>query len=200
MNQKPDISFDYIFNEYQKPILKYLTYMVSTEEAEGLCQEVFEKVSRNLEKFKGRSAISTWVYRIATNTALDHFRKQKKQPKKTEVDPELTENKLVDFPIINPSVNTPLHDIISSEMNDCIREQIDKLPEKYRTVMILASLKELSQNEIGQILDISINNVKTRLHRGRSKLKEILENQCRFYNHPETGNLCCDRKQSPKKM
>ena len=82
-------------------------------------------------------------------------------------------------------------------MNACIREQVDKLPEKYRTVMILNSLEELQNQEIAEILGISIHAVKIRLHRARAMLKQILETQCRFYHNPLTGALACDRKKFP---
>ena len=93
-----------------------------------------------------------------------------------------------------PSEAAPLSRMIASEMNDCIRQQVDKLPQKYRTVMILSSLVELKNREIADILEISLETVKIRLHRGRAMLKEILENECRFYHQSGSGTLACDRK------
>ena len=77
---------------------------------------------------------------------------------------------------------------------DILISKVDKLPEKYRTVLILSSLEELKNREIADILEISLEVVKMRLHRGRAMLKELLENECRFYYKSDTGALACDRK------
>ena len=83
-------------------------------------------------------------------------------------------------------------------MNECIREFIDRLPMDYRTVILLSEIKELKNQEIADILGISIDTTKIRLHRARAKLKEIFEQGCNFY-HDQGGKLACDRKKSQKK-
>jgi len=83
---------------------------------------------------------------------------------------------------------------IRNEMNECIREFVDKLPENYRTVIILSELKDLKNQEIGEILGISLDAVKIRLHRARIKLKEEFEAGCDFY-YNQDSELSCDRKQ-----
>ena len=167
--------------------------MVTPHEAEDLAQEVFAKVARNLKNFEGRATLSTWIYRIATNTALDRLRR----PRGRSVEIPLMEKagcSASSDESAPPSGDGPLSRIITSEMNDCIRQQVDKLPQKYRTVLILSSLDELKSREIADILEISIEAVKMRLHRGRAMLKEILENECRFYYQTDSGALACDRK------
>lgn len=185
--------FDQIYQEFHQPIVRYLARMVRPEDAEDLAQEAFAKVAKNLGSFEGRAKVSTWIYRIATNTALDRLR----SPQNRSVDLPLMEE--VDS--VHPSNGSraksqsgPVAQIMSSEMNDCIREQVDKLPLKYRTVIILSSLDEMKNREIADILEISLESVKIRLHRGRAILKEILENECRFYYQSDSGALACDRK------
>ena len=73
---------------------------------------------------------------------------------------------------------------------------MDKLPDIYRTVMILSAFEELPNKDIADILEISLETVKVRLHRGRARLREILDKACSFYQNPLTGALSCDRKQS----
>lgn len=188
------LQFDDIYREFQEPIVRYLARMVTPEEAEDLAQEVFSRVARSLNGFEGRSKVSTWIYRIATNSALDRLR----SPRSRSIEIPLMEN--VDSNAGSAgetratSKKGPLSNIITSEMNSCIHQQMEKLPEKYRTVMILSSLDELKNREIADILDISLEAVKMRLHRGRAMLKEILENECSFYHHPDSGALLCDRK------
>jgi len=67
--------FSKIYNEYYPKIVRYLTRVVGESEAEDATQEVFVKIDRSLESFRGESSLSTWIYRIATNTAMDHLRR-----------------------------------------------------------------------------------------------------------------------------
>ncbi len=90
-----------------------------------------------------------------------------------------------------PSVETS---VIRDEMKECIRGIVEKLPENYRTVLILGDFEALRNDEIGEILGISIETVKIRLHRARSRLKEELEKNCQFYRD-ERNEFACDRKQ-----
>jgi len=84
---------------------------------------------------------------------------------------------------------------IRAEMNECIREFVDNLPENYRTVIILSELKDLKNQEIAEILGISLDAVKIRLHRARERLKREFEAGCTFY-HNENNELACDRKKN----
>jgi RNA polymerase sigma-70 factor (ECF subfamily) len=86
---------------------------------------------------------------------------------------------------------------IRNEMNECIREFVDKLPTDYRIVIILSEIKDLRNQEIAEILDISLDAVKIRLHRARARLKAEFEAGCDFY-HDEDGKLACDRKKKMK--
>lgn len=188
-----NIDFDLVYRRFHGPMVRYLGRMVSPGEAEDLAQEVFAKISKGLGGFQGRARLSTWIYRIATHTALDRLRKPRNRSIEIPLMEEMDEGRSSDPPHM-PSPDGPLSQIIDSEMNDCIRQQVDKLPQKYRTVMILSSLDELKNREIADILGISLEAVKMRLHRGRAMLKEILEKECRFYHHPDSGALACDRK------
>jgi RNA polymerase sigma-70 factor (ECF subfamily) len=86
---------------------------------------------------------------------------------------------------------------VRDEMPECFREYVDKLPTDYRTVIILSEIKELKNQEIADILGVSLETVKIRLHRARVRLKAEFEAGCHFY-HDEDGNLACDRKESEK--
>ncbi len=187
------IQFNQVYRQFHGPLARYLARMVTPGDAEDLAQEVFAKVAKNLDGFEGRAKLSTWIYRIATNTALDRLRSTKTQRIEIPLMEEIDSAPSSDGPAPKPD-SGPLTQVIDSEMNDCIRQQVDKLPHKYRTVMILSSLEELKNREIADILEISLEAVKMRLHRGRAMLKEILENECRFYHQPDSGALACDRK------
>jgi RNA polymerase sigma-70 factor, ECF subfamily len=191
--QPSAIKFDDIYQQFHAPLVRYLARMVSPHEAEDLAQEAFSKIAKNLAGFEGRAKLSTWIYRIATNTALDRLRRNKGRRVEITIMEDIDRGLLSDGTASKPD-ESPLTQVIDSEMNACIRQQVDKLPQKYRTVMILSSMKELQSREIADILEISLEAVKMRLHRGRAMLKEILENECRFYHNAESGALACDRK------
>ncbi len=187
-------TFEEIYRRYHKPITAYMNRMVGQSDADDVTQEIFAKIDRGLQHFKGQAKLSTWIYRIATNTALDRLRRSRRQQPETELMEEIPLEPPAIPQFQSASISSPLQQVIHTEMNDCIREQVDKLAEKYRTVMILSSLEELKNPEIAEILDISVENVKIRLHRARAMLKKILETQCNFYRNADTGALSCDRK------
>jgi RNA polymerase sigma factor (sigma-70 family) len=81
------------------------------------------------------------------------------------------------------------------EMSDCIREYITNLPPDYRTVIVMSELEGMSNQKVAGVLEISLDNVKVRLHRARAKLREAFDSGCDFY-HNEQNILACDRKKT----
>ncbi len=194
------LEFQDIYKEFYERIHRYLERMVGGSEAEDLTQEVFMKVNKALEGFKAESRLSTWVYRIATNAALDKMRSRTFREGRGEMPlsdaHEEAEGENTRILIAETSLSAE-REAIKSEMNECIREYIDKLPEDYRAVIILSELKDLQNQQIADILGISLDAVKIRLHRARVKLKAEFEAACNFY-HDEDGQFACDRKNKPK--
>jgi len=186
--------FDGIYKEFYPRILRYAAKMTSPEEAEDITQEVFLKVDRALGGFKGESSLSTWIYRIATNTALDKLRALSRKA----LDPlPLSDLEAMDKNVWTEEKATDSEkEIARDEMNECIREFIEKLPPDYRSVLLLSELEGMKNREIADILDISLETAKIRLHRGRARLKIELKKGCDFYQDKQRG-LSCDRKASP---
>lgn len=194
----PQSDFQKIYEIFQPKILRYLTRLIGEHEAEDITQEVFIKVNQALKTFRGESQLSTWIYRIATNTALDRLRspsfKQMAQERLLKVsmgdgaieddDRDLWADKNM------PSVDQQL---IRKEMNECIKNFIEGLPLDYRTVTVLSEIEGLKNPEIAQVLGVSLDTVKIRLHRARTKLKKELETHCIFYRD-ERNELACDLK------
>jgi RNA polymerase sigma-70 factor (ECF subfamily) len=177
-----ELEFDKIYAAFQPKILHYLTSLAGEPEAEDLTQETFVKVSRALGDFRGESKLSTWMYRIATNTALDKLR----SPSFRQAEP-LGLIKIDETPIDDRNAwtgeKTPLveQQVYRKEMNECIQGYIGKLSESYRTVLVLSEMEGLSNNEIAEILGASLDTVKIRLHRARTKLRQELETHCDPY-------------------
>lgn len=185
-----------VYNEFHERIHRYLQRMVGDNEADDVAQEVFLRVNEGLKAFEGRSKLSTWIYRIATNAALDALRRRRGKEGSGCVclDGATEESHGVcgDICVEEASLSAE-REAMRNEMTECIREYVDRLPESYRTAIILGELKELKDQEIAEILGISLEAAKIRLHRARVRLKAELEAGCNFY-HDENSNLACDRK------
>lgn len=189
-----ELGFQKIYNTFHPKIYRYLTRLVGSYEAEDLTQEAFMKVHRALKSFRGESQLSTWIYSIATNVAMDRLRspsfQQMVQKQVLEDDTPEAENHALR---IEQRPSSPDQELIQKEMNACVRRFIEALPENYRTVLVLSELEELKNHEIVQIMDITLNTVKIRLHRARARLKKALEVGCHFYRD-ERNELACDLK------
>ena len=190
--------FNSIYEEYHAKLFRYLARFVGEDDAEDLTQEVFVKIHKALDNFRGESKLSTWIYRIATNTAADRLR----SPSYQKVDViDFSESSHEEKDLLSDDINiwtgaktTSIDQhIVHNEMNDCIREFIENLNENYKSVLILSELEGLKNKEIADILNVSLDTIKIRLHRGRTRLKKELEKGCDFY-HNEKSTLACDRK------
>ncbi len=194
------LDFHKIHDVYRPKIVRYLTHLVGRRDAEDVAQEVFIKVSQALKTFRGESQLSTWIYRIATNAALDKLRSPsfRQGGQKSLSEEPIAEGivEIVDKDAWTgekkPSLETSL---IRKEMNECIRGIVEKLSENYRTVVVLSELEGFRDDEIAEILGVSIQAAKIRLHRARSRLKRELEIHCHFYRD-ERNEFSCDRKES----
>ena len=190
-----EIDFNKVYEEFHLKILHFLSRLTNPHEAEDIAQEVFEKVNRSLSNFKGESKLSTWLYRIATNTAIDRMRTPsfKRSFENTSLE---NATGIEDRNVWLGYKKTPTDQtFIRKEMSECVREFIDKLPSDYKTVILLSELEGFKNKEIADILQISLDTVKIRLHRARAKLKAVLNDGCDFY-HNEQSALACDRKPS----
>jgi len=195
-----DLDFHSIYKTFHPKILHYLAHVVGWRDAEDITQEVFVKVNQALKNFKGESQISTWIYKIATNSALDKLRSPSfRQTGCSSLSAESTgegETEITDKDAWTgektPSIETS---VIRKEMNECIRGVVEKLPENYRTVVALSELEGFRDDEIAEILDVSIHTAKIRLHRARARLKKELEGHCNFYRD-ERNEFAFDLKGS----
>jgi len=191
-----ELEFQEIHDIFRPKIHRYLTRLVGEHEAEDLTQEVFVKVSQALKTFRGESQLSAWIYRIATNAALDRLRspsfRRMVQKRSANGSIALSEIEPEDKDVWTGEKTPPLEtSLIRKEMNECIRNFVENLPTDYRTVVVLSELEGLKNNEIAKILGVSLDTVKIRLHRARAKLKKDLETHCSFYRD-ERNELACD--------
>ncbi len=164
--------------ELYKDKIFHLAYRMlnNTHEAEDAVQETFLRVYMNLDRYDENQKFSTWIFRIGTNLCIDRLRKRKK--KTYSLDAEMPDGEGNDFYSMLPGhEDTPEKQVILSETQQQIRKAIDTLPEKYKSVVILRYLHDLSLQEIGEVLDMPVTTVKTRVHRGREYLRKKLEQE-----------------------
>lgn len=146
------------------------------EDARECVQEAFLQAFKNVERFEGRSSVSTWLHRIVVNSALQKLRSRRRRPEGSldELMPEFDENQCR----IEPRFHAPesIETLVSKKQTrDAVRRAIDMLPEDHRMVLLLRDIEELDTQETAKILDINVGAVKTRLHRARAALKKVLE-------------------------
>jgi len=180
--------FERIHDSFRPRVLRYLTRLVGERDAEDLVQTVMLKVSAGLAGFRHDSSLSTWIYRIATNVAMDRLRVPvREQAQEAEFGVEEGE--------VPPDSRAPSVETIAirTEMSACIRDFVDHLPEPYKTVMVLSEMEGFKNAEIAAILGVSLETVKIRLHRARERLRGDLREGCSFYRDERSG-LACDRK------
>ncbi len=144
------------------------------QDAEDILQETFIKAYNALPRFDGRSRLSTWLYRIATNEALMLLRKKRPptvsvdSPGGNDADDDGLPLQIVDWCCL------PESELMSEEARRHLERSIEALPETLKTVFVLRELEGLSVRETAQVLEISEAAVKTRLHRARLALREAL--------------------------
>jgi RNA polymerase sigma factor (sigma-70 family) len=143
-----------------------LRMMKHREEAEEVAQDTFIKVYKSLNKFKGDSKFSTWIYRVAYNTCLDRLKKNKRQQYTVEIN-EYTEHQI-------KTLDNALDKIEVKEREQAMQDCLALLPSEDSFLLTLYYFEELSLEEIGKIVDLKPNNVKVKLFRSRKKLATIL--------------------------
>ena len=163
-------------NAYAMLVTKYkamtftlaLRVVGNREEAEEVAQDTFVKAYKALDTFKGTSKFSTWLYRIVYNTSLDYVKKKKRVVLSEHID-EINESDI-------GTMQDAMSYLEAKEKKQMIESALSKLPEEERVLLTLFYFEELSLKEISEIVKISYDNVKIKLHRSRKKLYHILKN------------------------
>jgi RNA polymerase sigma-70 factor (ECF subfamily) len=178
--------FQEIYEKYRPQLLHYLSRLVGEAEAEDLVQEVFIKVNRALANFRGDSSLATWLYRIATHTAYDRRRSpsfQQLEQNRQAADPLDEEmDELNGCDAFTGTQPQPIEQqYVKKELSACVNNRLAALPESYRTVLVLSDMEGLNNKEIAEILGVSLDTVKIRLHRARAMLREQVLSHCEYY-------------------
>jgi len=144
----------------------------SRQEAEDIAQETFLRVFANLHVYDESYKFSTWIYRIATNLCID--RKRKKRPD-FSLDEQVDGAEGLDwYSRLSAKDMTPEESVMTRELQDTVQGALLQLSPKYRSIMILRYIEDLTLQEISAVLELPITTIKTRIHRGREALRKKL--------------------------
>jgi len=167
--QKGDVEvYSHLIERYKDRIFGLIfKYTNDYNETQDIAQEVFIKVYRQLHSFRFQSKISTWLYRIATNSCIDWDRKRKKDQNMLSLNEEITIDR-------DNGIETM---ILFNEQRQVVRDIINKMPEKYKLLIVMHHFHNLKYKEISEILDMPEKTVETRLYRARALIKKEIEIQ-----------------------
>ena len=172
-----DGAFDEVVRGYGPQLLAVLhRYLPDESDAHDALQETFLSMFKAIGRFAGDSSLGTWLHRIAVNAALMKLRRRRRKPEQSldELLPKFT----LDGHRAQPRgawSNVPDEAALGRETRTLVRAAIDQLPEGYRTVLLLRDIEERPTEEVAELLELTPANVKTRLHRARQALRELLD-------------------------
>ncbi|HZM69566.1 MAG TPA: sigma-70 family RNA polymerase sigma factor [Candidatus Cryosericum sp.] len=157
-------AFEILVRRYQRLVATAALRMgVPRQEVEDVASEVFYKVFRSLRRYEPSHALSTWLYRITINAALDHRRARRHDARSEELPAALADDR--------PS---QLDDATGRERADLLHEALKRLPDHYRSPLVLTHVEGLQLDQVARILELPEGTVKSRLFRGRAMLKTII--------------------------
>lgn len=180
-----ELSFIELTERYKTKAYNLCMHLTKNkEDAEEVLQDVFATVYRKIDSFEGQSKFSSWLFRITVNAAYMKLRKRK-------------QDRTVSWEDMLPTIsNQALNDnaygartddfAINNQIRVALQDALLKIPEEYRAVFILRDIDGLPNKDVGEILNLSIPAVKSRLHRSRTMLKKRLK---RFYEDYSAGSI-----------
>lgn len=164
--------FEILIKRYNQQLFRIIrSYLYDREDVKDVMQTTYLKAYKNLNRFRGESKFSTWLIRIGINEALKKLKSQKNENRSghySVTDDHQSDQKNSD------ENNNPESKMIQKDMQAHLEKAIDTLPPKYRSVLIMRKIEQLSTEETAEILNISQSNVKVRLHRAKNMLRDEL--------------------------
>jgi RNA polymerase sigma-70 factor, ECF subfamily len=170
-----ETAFDWLVNHYHAPVYNLILGMLGdTADSADAAQEVFLKAFKGIRSFRQGSSLKTWLYRIAIREALNHRRWFKRHLQKNiSIDAEPDEGCA---PMeIEDLAATPFDQLAAHEIQAAVQGALQKVPDVFRSAVILRDLEGLSYEEVAEVLECSVGTVKSRILRGRRALKDLLE-------------------------
>lgn len=172
LQSNPAQAIETIMDTYGDEIKRLVfAYMKNSADTDDVTQEVFVTIYQKLHSFQGNSSLKSWIYSIAINKCKDHLRSWQSRNKR------LMEKLITSSHTSTKEEITPEEMALQKDSSSALFQTVMNLPIKYREVIILFYFKDFSTKEIGAILNLKESTVRTRLNRGREKLKECLSSE-----------------------
>lgn len=172
-------AYSELTQKYQKPLYFHVCKMIRNPDfAEDLVQDIFLKAFKSLKNYKNDYALSTWLYRIATNHTIDYLRKKKLETLSIHADDSDDTHATIQLADEDSFTDEPM---IRRERKNKVHEAIDQLPEKYREVILKRHIEEKSYQEIAEEMDIPLGTVKAHIFRARELLYKYMKDTIQDY-------------------
>ena len=167
-------AFIILYTRYNAGVRNHIArYILQKEDVEDICLESFQKAFSQIDTYNPEYKFSTWLYRIARNTAFDYLSKQNREMAKmptTSINEELAE--LKELPAI---MHNPEEDIIQQQEYDKWLTNIEKLKDDYRTIAKMNLIDNFGYKEIADALEMPLNTVKTKIRRAKAMLLKMMD-------------------------
>jgi RNA polymerase sigma-70 factor (ECF subfamily) len=162
-----------IYTQFHQSLLSFIRSKIrSKEDAEDILQNVFVRISNNVNKLSDEEKLQSWIFTITRNAIIDYYRVNASK-KRLAVDAEMEENILED-----------VHIDTTKGLDLCMNNMIDLLPEEYRDIIIDAEIKRIKQKDLADKYGMAYPSMRSRVQRGRERLKQLFYNCC----HIETDS------------
>ncbi|HEV2115664.1 MAG TPA: sigma-70 family RNA polymerase sigma factor [Terriglobales bacterium] len=168
-------AFAYLVQKYRRPMLSFMYRMARNQAAEDLAQEVFLRVYRSRETYTANAKFTTWLYRIATNLAVNHARDTRHERPEVSVsldEPDTETGLMPDLPDGTPNVE---ENLLRRERLAAIRSHVQALPERQRMAVVMHKYQGMDYRQIAEVLHLSESATKSLLFRAYESLREKLK-------------------------
>jgi RNA polymerase sigma-70 factor (ECF subfamily) len=166
-------AFRELIEAHQHRVIGTIAKMLGGEsDAQDIAQQVFVRVWKSAPRYEPTAKFTTWLFKITRNLVFNELRRRKRHPAQSLE--SLTEEGDRPFQTADPNTKSPAVTLLDAEMQQAIQAAIDELPETQRMAIILRRYEDISYEEIGEILDLSVPAVKSVIFRARTELREKL--------------------------
>ena len=172
--EQNQVAFIVLYTRYNSGVKSHIAHYVSQkEDIEDICLESFQKAFSQLASYNPEYKFSTWIYRIARNTAFDHLSRHDRE--RNNMPTTSINDELVELKELPATMHNPEEDIINQQEYDKWLNNIEKLKEDYRTVARMNLIENFGYKEIAEALDMPINTVKTKIRRAKAMLLKMMD-------------------------
>ena len=187
LQARDEAAFEELIRLYEKKVYALCVRMCgSAEDAEEAAQDTFLALWRGIDRFRQEAALSTWIYRLASNACIDLMRRRRKSAGSVSLDDEAL--------FLDAADPAPQPQQARRETQRLLQEGLMSLPAEYRSILLLREVEGLSYSEISEALELELGTVKSRISRGRTLLRNFLSVSGNFFEKSASKVTECNRE------